>query len=108
MFHLLAGRIEGKKIKKEKMMMNKPLLCPCREATARFLPVGMCAVVGQDKMGCVHQKQSQSAPTALCPATAICSFNLHFLQLTSVSYLQQGTLHRADYSSFSPPKREQH
>lgn len=41
----------------------------------------------------------------LYPATLICSFNLNAPKLTSVSSLQQGTLHKADYFRFSLPNQ---
>lgn len=100
MFHLLAGREEGKKVKKEKFMIENPLKCPVpyRAATACPWPCSGTSSRGHAVPGQGGPCPSEAEPE-LCPATAICSFNLHSPQLTAVSYLQQGTLHKADDST---------
>lgn len=67
MFHLLAGREEGKKVKKEKFMMENPLKCPVpyRAATACPWPCSGTssrghAAVSPGRVGRVRPRQSQS------------------------------------------------
>lgn len=104
---------KGKKVKKEKHMLRSSLEAPMpfHGATACFMAAhwnnqqGHVVLWHWARWAVSISSRPRTAIPQLCPATAICSFNLHSLQLTSVPYLQQRTLHKAHYSSFSPPKQ---
>lgn len=111
-FHWLTGREKRKKIKKEKMLMENLLkaLVPYMEPHAvSWLYSGTsrrdtwCSGTRQDRLR--QQKEARADLSELRPAAARCLFNWHSLQLTCISHLQQGTLHKADYCSSSPPKQ---
>lgn len=102
--HVSSARRKGRAEKGEerKIYDGKPTEMSCAIPCSHSLSL---AVLRDKQQGTRCRVPGQGGPCPseaepeLCPATAICSFNLHSPQLTAVSYLQQGTLHKADDST---------
>lgn len=89
MFHLLTEREEGgKKVKKDKFVMENPLKSPV------LCSLSLALAVPQDK----QQGQGAVSPGRVAiraravSSHAMCSCHVHPPQITAVSYLHQGTL----------------